>query len=91
MSTARRAVAAATIRYYYYLPQVVAAAQVRGFALSLLILLCLFPVLGTNSELLKDSWALGIAKPLVGILFAIVIEGSRIVIVRAQCRRGAKA
>ena len=51
VSTARRAVAAATIRYYYHLQLVVAAAQVRGFALSLLILLCLFPVLGTNSEL----------------------------------------
>jgi len=55
--------------------------EVRGYALTLLILFCLFPVLGTNSEVFKDSPLLNIAKPLVGILFAVVIEGSRIVIV----------
>jgi len=55
--------------------------EVRGYALTALIALCLFPVVGVNVPGLEDSPLLQIAKPLVGVIFAVAIEGSRIVIV----------
>jgi len=55
--------------------------NVRGPALSFLVALVLLPVLAQNVEGLQDSALLNVVKPLVGILFAVLIEGSRIAIV----------
>jgi len=53
--------------------------EVRGAALTLLILFCLYPLLAIRVPELESS--ANIVKPLVGILFAVIVEGSRIVIV----------
>lgn len=56
--------------------------NVRGLALSALIAFVLFPILAANSGgALDDSALLQFAKVGNGLLFAILIEGSRIVIV----------
>lgn len=55
--------------------------SVRGYMLSGLLALCVFPVVAVNVPGLEDSSLVNIVKPLVGILFAVAIEGSRIVIV----------
>merc|ERR1711957_856194 len=53
----------------------------RNFLLIALLLFTLFPVAAQNNPALQDSWLLSLSKPLVGTLFAVLIEGSRIVIV----------
>lgn len=53
----------------------------RGPALTAFLALCFFPLIANNIPALQDSWALNLAKPLVGLVFALAIEGSRIVIV----------
>jgi len=53
--------------------------EARGFLLSALLLFCLYPVLAVRVPELESS--ANIVKPLVGVLFAVLIEGSRIVIV----------
>ena len=55
--------------------------SVRRVAIAALILFTLFPVLASNDPTLKDSALLSVTRPLVGTLFAVLIEGSRIVIV----------
>ena len=52
-----------------------------GPAIALLISFLLFPVFAVNNEALADSEITNIVKPIVGILFAVAIEGSRILIV----------
>lgn len=54
--------------------------QVRGFILAVTIGVCVFPVIATQWGF-ADNAAVSVAKPLVGTLFAVAIEGSRIVIV----------
>lgn len=54
--------------------------NVRGFALLALLAFVLFPIFASNNELLQDSAALNIAKIGNGVLFAVLIEGSRIII-----------
>lgn len=51
----------------------------RGYALSLLLATCAFPLIA--KDIPELAFANEFVKPLVGILFAIAIEGSRIVIV----------
>uniref|UniRef100_A0A7S0HR55 Uncharacterized protein n=1 Tax=Phaeocystis antarctica TaxID=33657 RepID=A0A7S0HR55_9EUKA len=53
----------------------------RNFLLIATLLFTLFPVAAQNNPALQDSWLLSLSKPLVGTLFAVLIEGSRIVIV----------
>ena len=53
----------------------------RGLALVLLFTFVLYPVLAVNNDALAESWVTQVAKVGNGILFAIVVEGSRIVIV----------
>jgi len=53
--------------------------EVRGVALSALLLFTLYPLLAIRVPELEAS--ADIVKPLVGVLFAVLIEGSRIVIV----------
>jgi len=55
--------------------------SVRGAALTALILFALSPVAAQNNPALQDSPLLSLSKPLVGTLFAVLIEGSRVVIV----------
>ncbi|KAL1496732.1 hypothetical protein AB1Y20_014325 [Prymnesium parvum] len=54
---------------------------VRGPALLALLAFCAFPVVASYVPELEGSWALGVAKPAVGLLFAVAIEGSRLLIV----------
>jgi len=53
----------------------------RTIVISLTIFFTLFPVFAQYIPGLEDSPFLNILKPLVGILFAVLIEGSRIAIV----------
>ena len=53
--------------------------QARGYALSLTLAVCAFPLFAKDIPDL--AFANDLVKPLVGILFAVAIEGSRIVIV----------
>lgn len=55
--------------------------SVRLVALTALILVLLFPVVGTNNPELQDSSLLTFTKLFAGVFFAVAIEGSRIVIV----------
>jgi len=53
----------------------------RGIVISAFFAFLLFPVVATNNPALQDSPLLELSKPLVGTVFAILIEGSRIIIV----------
>lgn len=53
----------------------------RNLLLIAVLLFVFFPVAAQNNPALQDSWVLSLSKPLVGTLFAVLIEGSRIVIV----------
>ena len=53
----------------------------RGVAISAFFAFLLFPVIASNNPALQDSPLLQLSKPIVGTIFAILIEGSRIVIV----------
>jgi hypothetical protein len=53
----------------------------RSIALIALFTVVLFPVAAQNNPALQDSAILNLSKPLVGIFFSILIEGSRIAIV----------
>lgn len=53
----------------------------RGLALVLLFTFVLYPILAVNNDALQDSWITQVTKVGNGILFAILVEGSRIVIV----------
>jgi len=55
--------------------------SLRGLALAALLSFVLFPVFAANNEALDGSLALTVAKVGNGILFATLVEGSRIVIV----------
>ena len=54
--------------------------QARGLALILLFSFVLFPIVASNNEALVGSLALDVAKVGNGILFAVLVEGSRIII-----------
>lgn len=53
--------------------------EARGVLLSALILFCLYPLVAVRVPELESS--ANIVKPLVGVLFAVLVEGSRIIIV----------
>ena len=53
----------------------------RGVAISAFFAFLLFPVIASNNPALQDSPLLQLSKPIVGTIFAILIEGSRIIIV----------
>lgn len=55
--------------------------SVRLVALTALLLVLLFPVFGVNNADLEGSGLLTFTKIFAGVFFAVVIEGSRIVIV----------
>lgn len=54
--------------------------QARGLILAVTLGICVFPVIATQWGF-ADNAAVSIAKPLVGTLFAVAIEGSRLIIV----------
>jgi len=53
----------------------------QSAAIGLLLAFCLFPILAVNNPDLADTGVTNLVKPIVGILFAVAIEGSRILIV----------
>jgi len=53
----------------------------RSLLIGLLIAFCGFPIVAQNVPALQDSLILNLAKPAIGVLFAVLIEGSRIAIV----------
>jgi len=68
----------ANLRYFF---NNLVPAQAQGPAIGALIAFCLFPVFAVNNPELADSGLTNLVKPIVGILFAVAIEGSRILIV----------
>lgn len=55
--------------------------NLQGPAIALTLLFVTFPIFAVNNPYLADSDLTNLVKPIVGILFAIAIEGSRLLIV----------
>jgi len=68
----------ANLRYFF---NNLIPAEAQAPAIAALLLFCLFPVFAVNNPDLADSGLTNLVKPIVGILFAVAIEGSRILIV----------